>query len=210
MASLIDAPQDAAIRVMELGCASGMTLSYIKSQYPNAETWGIELDEKAAKAAESQVDHCFCGNCEDMDLPGGEESFDYILCPDVLEHLRDPWKMTKRLAAKLKPGGCLICSIPNVTHWSVLIPYLRGRWDYQDAGILDRTHLHFFTFETAAALCEPEGMKREACMVTQIAISEEDQKFLDQLSALPQIMEPARMNAYQYLIRSRKKVSDRS
>ncbi len=202
--SLMDDPEDRAVRVLELGCASGATLAYIRERYPRAETWGIELNPEAAKQAEGRVDHCFCGNCEEMELPGEDGSFDYILCPDVLEHLLDPWKMAGRLKQKLKKGGLLICSVPNVTHWSVLIPYLQGKWDYQDSGILDRTHLHFFTYETALALCAPEGMKHEKTMVTKTAMPPGCSEYLEKLKGLPGVQERERMEAYQYLIASRK------
>lgn len=199
----LDVPKSAPLQILELGCASGGTLARIQKEWTNCTTWGIELNEDAAKLAERVVDHCYCGNCEEMELPGKDSSFDYILCLDVLEHLVDPWKMVQRLASKLKPGGALIASIPNVTHWTVLIPYLQGQWEYTDQGILDRTHLHFFTLETAHRLCSPEGMKVERMMNTVMKLPEAVTPLYNQLSSFTPISKE-HLEAYQYLICSKK------
>ncbi|HEY5799629.1 MAG TPA: methyltransferase domain-containing protein, partial [Burkholderiaceae bacterium] len=85
------------------------------------------------------------------------------LAMDVLEHLTDPWRAMEQLAALLKPGGRLIASIPNVRNWRAVFPLLfAGRWTYAPAGILDRTHLRFFTRSSAIALATGPGLKLAA------------------------------------------------
>ncbi len=88
--------------------------------------------------------------------------FDAILMLDVLEHLPDPWTMVDTLARAMNPGGVMIASIPNIRHISVLEPLLlRNRWDYAEAGLLDRTHLRFFVRKTAIELMDREGLRVE-------------------------------------------------
>jgi 2-polyprenyl-3-methyl-5-hydroxy-6-metoxy-1,4-benzoquinol methylase len=145
--------------VLELGCGSGATLAWLKAEHGFRETVGIELFADAAAHAATRVDRVIQGDIERMqlDLPAGH--FDLILCMDVLEHLVDPWAAMDRLAALLKPGGRLIASIPNVRNWRALLPLLfAAKWEYQRAGILDRTHLRFFTRRSAVALVAGGGL----------------------------------------------------
>lgn len=88
--------------------------------------------------------------------------FDTILALDVLEHLKDPWTAVRQLGEALRPGGALIVSVPNIATLSVMLPLLRGRFDYQDAGVLDRTHLRWFTRSSAIELVTGSGLALEA------------------------------------------------
>lgn len=86
------------------------------------------------------------------------EQFDCILFNDVLEHLVDPWEAVREAARFLSPGGCVVASMPNMRHWPVLKELVfRGRWDYTDMGVLDRTHLRWFTRDTMIELFERNG-----------------------------------------------------
>jgi 2-polyprenyl-3-methyl-5-hydroxy-6-metoxy-1,4-benzoquinol methylase len=101
-----------------------------------------------------------CGFFPD-DLPAGE-SFDCIVFNDVLEHVVDPWSMLDRAKERLAPGGRIVASIPNVRHYIVVRNLaLRGRWDYADWGVLDRTHLRFFTRASIEELFETADMAIE-------------------------------------------------
>jgi 2-polyprenyl-3-methyl-5-hydroxy-6-metoxy-1,4-benzoquinol methylase len=105
------------------------------------------------------VDELREADIEAMTLPWEPGSIDVILCLDVLEHLRDPWSVADKLRTLLKPGGALIASVPNARHCKVIVPLvLRGRWDYMPAGLLDRTHLRFFTRATARELLAGAGL----------------------------------------------------
>ncbi len=138
-------------RVLDVGCASGVLGEYLKRQGCASEVVGIEIDSLVAKEASTKLDHVLCANLNhagvfDVLNDFDKASFDYIICADVLEHLIDPWKILTDLAMYLKPGGRLVVSLPNVQHWSVWRPLiLMGQWEYCEAGIMDRTHLRFFT-----------------------------------------------------------------
>ncbi|HUB94688.1 MAG TPA: methyltransferase domain-containing protein [Stellaceae bacterium] len=100
------------------------------------------------------------GNFETMAaeaVPG--DRFDLVLALDVLEHLVDPWSAVAKIHRLLKPGGVVIASIPNVGHYSVVWPLIRGRWDYAERGLLDQTHLRFFTEASAKALITGSGLE---------------------------------------------------
>ena len=112
------------------------------------------------------LDFLHTGDVEDPDfldrLIAAEGPFQTILCLDVLEHLRDPWSVVRRLHTGLTPGGTMIASIPNVRNFAALGPLLlRNRWQLTDAGILDRTHLRFFVRESAVDLMTSSGLTLE-------------------------------------------------
>jgi 2-polyprenyl-3-methyl-5-hydroxy-6-metoxy-1,4-benzoquinol methylase len=146
-------------RILEVGCGRGDTLAYLRAEGRCHWTCGVELFPEAAETARERLDQVHIGNIEQLDLPITPASLDAVLCLDVLEHLIDPWTTARRLAALLKPGGVLIASIPNVRHFRVVLPLLfRGRWKYADFGLMDRTHLRFFTKESAVELLEQAGL----------------------------------------------------
>jgi 2-polyprenyl-3-methyl-5-hydroxy-6-metoxy-1,4-benzoquinol methylase len=148
-------------KVLEVGCGQGDTLVWVKSIREDCE-WigGVELFEDSAKIAASQLDWSIKGSIEEIDLDIEESSIDLILCLDVLEHLVDPWGVVARLNKLLKPDGHMISSIPNVRFFSAVFPLVfMGNWAYQKEGILDKTHLRFFTKKTAISLMESSGMK---------------------------------------------------
>ncbi|GHU44653.1 hypothetical protein FACS1894111_12260 [Clostridia bacterium] len=136
--------KEEAISLLEIGCGAGGTLAKLEHLFPNASVCGIELTESLAKIGANQL-NIIQGNIETMTLPYEQNSFDYILFGDVLEHLYQPEDTIKRLLPYLKDTGVYLCSIPNIMHFSVLNPLLAGEFEYQDEGILDRTHLRFFT-----------------------------------------------------------------
>lgn len=149
-----------AARVLEVGCGTGSTLRWLKDTGRCGETVGMELFESAAADARKHVDRVVVGDAEGL-IDGTFEaaSFDLILCLDVLEHMVDPWAFVAHAEKLLKPGGTMIASIPNVRHLGVLLPLVfAGRWRYRSQGILDRTHLRFFTRESALALLTTEHL----------------------------------------------------
>lgn len=143
-------------RILDVGCGAGMLGGSLK-QERGVEVWGVEYVPEVAKVAAGRLDRVISGGIEDAlaQLPDGY--FDTIICADVLEHLVDPWQVLNDLKAKLAPGGELVASIPNIRHWSVVSRLLEGRWEYADAGILDRTHLRFFTWHDCMLMFEKAG-----------------------------------------------------
>ena len=150
-------------RILEVGCGAGTTLVHLKSTGAAAWVGGVELFPTAAAEAASVLDYIRQGNIETLDLGLESGSLDVVLCLDVLEHLVDPWETVRKLTALLKPGGMLIASLPNVRHIKVVMPLLlRGEWTYRSFGLLDRTHLRFFTRATATQLIETAGLHVDA------------------------------------------------
>jgi 2-polyprenyl-3-methyl-5-hydroxy-6-metoxy-1,4-benzoquinol methylase len=158
---------DKAERVLDVGCGTGTTVMWLKQFKPCTWTGGVELHSPAAAEARTKLDAVYEGNVEKLELPIEKSSLDLILCLDILEHLVDPWTVARRLQELLKPGGAMIVSLPNVRSKRVVIPLvLKGQWQYQDWGILDRTHLRFFVRETAIELVESAGLSVDKIEVT--------------------------------------------
>jgi len=149
-------PQGAR-RLLDVGCGEG-ALSLGLDDLQSRELWGIELDAAAAQVAASRLDKVLVGDAAALvnELP--DAHFDCVFCNDILEHLVWPEEFLLTLATKLAPGGTLISSVPNVRHfWTVVDLVMKGRWDYADEGILDRTHLRFYTRATMREMFERTG-----------------------------------------------------
>lgn len=132
-------------RVLDVGCASGYLAEALGAQ--GNKVSGVELDPEAAEKARPFLDRLVVGNVEDLDLVAefGPGEFDVLVFADVLEHVKDPVDVLRRSRPLLAEGGYAVLSIPNVAHGSVRLALLRGRFDYQPLGLLDDTHLRFFT-----------------------------------------------------------------
>lgn len=143
--------------LLDVGCGSGALGAALKRRGP-IEVVGVELDAAAGERARRVLDRIHLGDIESLELPYGTDTFDCIVLADILEHLRDPWGLLKRLVPLLRVRGRLIASLPNVRHWSVLRGLLEGEWTYLPAGILDRGHLRFFTRASGRALFEAAGL----------------------------------------------------
>jgi O-antigen biosynthesis protein len=145
-------------RVLETGCANGR-FSRVLVEH-GCRVVGVELDPGAAAQAEAFCEQVIVGNLEDpavqARIPGG---FDVLLFGDVLEHLVAPWDVLRGLRSQLNPGGCIVVSIPNVAHWDVRLGLLLGRFDYTYDGLLDGTHLRFFTRRTLWEMLEQTGYR---------------------------------------------------
>ena len=142
-------PEQASI-ALEVGCGTGAFAAHLKTVRQEAgtplEVWGVEMDAAAAGQAALSLDKVLQGDVASVlsDLPAGY--FDVIILNDVIEHILEPESLLKSLRPLLKPGGHLVASIPNVRYFfNVVDLAVHGRWDYTDEGILDRTHLRFFT-----------------------------------------------------------------
>ena len=120
------------------------------------EIVGVELFESAAEKAAAVLDRVIVGNVEQIDLPY-ENYFDCVIFADVLEHLVDPWRMLRRAKTLLRRDGVIVASIPNVQHSRVLINLFFGRWEYEQFGIMDSTHLRFFTRKSIDTLFQSTG-----------------------------------------------------
>ena len=144
-------------RVLELGCATGYMSEVLRAR--GCYVVGVERDPLMAELAEQRCDRLIVGDLDLLDLAEelAGERFDVIVAADVLEHLRDPLQVLRSLRPLLAENGYLVASIPNVAHGSVRLALLEGRFPYQERGLLDRTHLRFFTRESIGQLLEDAG-----------------------------------------------------
>jgi len=133
--------------VLDVGCGSGVTARKLV-EMGISEVVGIEVNADMASRASTHCRRMLVGDLETMDLDLPDGYFDTILMADVLEHLREPYVTVTRLLPFLKTKGSLLISIPNVTHYDILMMLCRGRWEYRERGIMDETHLRFFTRKT--------------------------------------------------------------
>lgn len=148
-------------KVLDVGCGVGVTGQYLKNQMQVKEIVGIELNAEAANQARAVLDQVIIGDIQQIELPFGPDYFDCIICADVLEHLFDPWAVLKKLKTYLKPTGWMLLSVPNLQHWSMIFKLLAGKWDYQLEGILDSTHIRFFTRSSLRDMVEQAGLEIE-------------------------------------------------
>jgi len=132
--------------VLEIGCDLGATLLEIKNHIPNANIYGTDLNPASVKLASYFLDDVRINNIEEYDLDFDGIKFDAIIFGDVLEHLRNPEGALEFCKSILNPGGVIVASIPNVMHISVVESLLEGNFTYQEVGLLDKTHIHMFTF----------------------------------------------------------------
>lgn len=146
--------------VLEVGCASGIQTRHFKDQL-GCRVTGIEIDPQAAEDARPFCDTLIIGSIEDLNLSQvlGDKRFDAITFADVLEHLYDPAGALKKVRPFLDEGGYLIASIPNIAHAAICWELAHGRFDYQNYGLLDNTHIRFFTKKNVAKLFEEAGYR---------------------------------------------------
>lgn len=150
-------PKTPGLAVLEVGCGEGELGRRLKEC--NQIVYGIERDPSAARAAASVLDHVYVGNVEELEFNLSDEFFDTIILGDVLEHLIDPWELLAKIRKYLKKEGIIISSIPNLQYFPILWDLIRGRFKYQAHGILDRTHLRFFTAKEVRKLFSDTGYK---------------------------------------------------
>ncbi len=144
-------------RVLEVGCASGYFGRAL--QELGFEVWGVEADPNAARIAARHLDRVYEGTIEALlnDLDPASSGFAFIVFGDVLEHLVDPVQVLRASRQHLRAGGHIIASVPNVAHASVRLMLLEGRWEYAEVGIMDATHLHFYTRDGLVGLFTRAG-----------------------------------------------------
>jgi 2-polyprenyl-3-methyl-5-hydroxy-6-metoxy-1,4-benzoquinol methylase len=148
------------LRVLDVGCSVGAMGQALKQN--GHEVTGIELNADFAARARLYLDRVIEADVETLALTetdvGGP--FDCIVFADVLEHLRDPWSITRWAATLLSDSGCFVISVPNVRHAQLVRSVLRHRrWPYEDVGIFDRTHLRWFAFHNLPELLDDTGLE---------------------------------------------------
>ena len=146
-------------RIVEAGCSNGNLARASKAARPACEYIGIEIEPEYAELARSVCDRVVVGDVEHLDDATFASLFpsDCWIFSDVLEHLYDPWTMLKRLRSHIAPDGTVLACIPNAQHWSVQWRINSGEFRYEDSGLLDRTHIRWFTKTTIVELFRTAG-----------------------------------------------------
>ncbi|MES9992465.1 MAG: glycosyltransferase [Candidatus Thiodiazotropha sp.] len=154
-------------RVLELGCATGYMSDYLRREL-GCYVVGVEYDRAMANKAKSACDRVIVGDVQKGNWLKrlDDERFDIITCADILEHLRDPISLLKTLPGLLLEGGRLLASLPNGAHAALRLELLEGRFTYEDTGLLDRTHLHLFTYNSLRELFVRGGFRVEELSYT--------------------------------------------
>jgi 2-polyprenyl-3-methyl-5-hydroxy-6-metoxy-1,4-benzoquinol methylase len=192
-------------RILDIGAADGYLGDILKRQ--GHFLVGVEADPALAEKARVHYAAFHSADVETFSFPYRNE-FDYILLADVLEHLRDPVALLRRLVPCLKGGGELIISIPNIAHLFIRLSLLAGRFEYQERGILDRTHLRFFTLASMTrmindASCRVLELKPTPAPV-QLVAPWTDNRFFAPLHELHHLTASAckTVFAYQFVVRA--------
>ena len=193
-------------RILECGCGMGATLLRIKYLYPNAEVYGVELLDNIVGLGKVSC-NIVQGNIESLDLNKVVgEPVDYIVLGDVIEYLADPYKLLRKCRNVLRMHGHIIASIPNIMHYSVMIPLLKGQDRFQSEGIRDYTHFHNFTFGNIFNMFEQCGYdieKADYQIVDRKSFKDINDKEIEWFQNIIKSEETApeyQFNAYQYLI----------
>ena len=155
-------------RCLDVGAADGFLASRLREA--GWRVTALEGDTELAADARA-AGHTVVVADLNAPLPPLGGPFDAIVCGDVLEHLRDPLGVLRRLIPRLVPAGQVIVSVPNVAHLWVRLSLLAGRFEYSDRGILDRTHLRFFTRRTLLELLEGTGLVVERVVSTPVPLA---------------------------------------
>ena len=151
-------PKDA--HVLDVGCSSGNLMRWIK-ELCNAQVYGIEANKYSAEVAIKRGFDVQCCTFEDYS-PNVQEQFDVIIFADVLEHLINPGAALQKAHQLLKENGIVITSIPNIAHWTIRLNLLSGKFEYEPIGLLDATHLRWFTQKTLYRLFSKTNFKIES------------------------------------------------
>lgn len=141
-----------ARRILDVGCSSGGFASGLRRDLVDREIWGVEADPDAAAQASEFCDRIIVGSFPDVQV---DAQFDCVCFLDVLEHMYDPWAAIRSASKLLTATGVILACIPNARHYSLVGPLLfRGKWSYSEAGLMDRTHIRWFTLHSIVELFE--------------------------------------------------------
>jgi len=152
-------PNNTNACILEIGCGNGNTGAMAISEGKCGRYCAVEIHGPAAEIAKSKITEVIEGNVESMNLPWKSQSFDVLILSEVLEHLFDPWAVLRKLRSLMKPDALVFASTPNVSHYKVILMLLRGQWRLTDRGVMDRTHLRWFTPQTFREMFELCGYR---------------------------------------------------
>ncbi len=200
--------------VLEFGCANGRMSRYLKEEL-GCKVYAVEIDKEAALDAKEYCEEIVIGDIESFGFfdKFRDFRFDYIVFADVLEHLFEPWRVLRKSKELLKDDGSVLISVPNIAHNAVLIELLKGEFNYREVGLLDDTHIRFFTKSSFERLfCE---CGYESCFTKEIKLNPKHSEFANSYEELPYdvgkfLQERVFGEVYQYVyeLKSKKNNSD--
>ena len=194
--------------VVDFGCATGYFSNLI--QRNGCIVTGVEINSDAAKVAEKYCQHVIVADLDFVSIPEilPDRKFDVAVFGDILEHLRNPWKILEETKQILREDGYVVASIPNIAHAAIRLSLLQGRFDYTDLGILDNTHIRFFTRKTVKELFERSGYSADIVDCTKLdcfseshLIPQNNRGEFD-VDTIKKIEEDKDCNTLQFIIRS--------
>lgn len=192
-------------RVLDVGCASGYLAAVLKDR--GCVLYGVEMDPSAAAEGAHHFERVVVGDLETTDLRTEFDGleFDVVVFGDVLEHLRDPLPPLRQSRALLARGGSVVVSVPNIAHGAVRLALLRGDFTYRELGLLDSTHLRFFTRDSLTELMRRAGLvmvdtRRTVAGIfdTEIPLAREDYP----ASLVDQVLADRDATTYQFVVRA--------
>jgi SAM-dependent methyltransferase len=201
--SLLHGVPATARRILEVGCGEGNLGARLKNAHPERTVFGIEREPAIASRASKQLDEVFTLDVQAEDPPIESGTIDCIVYGDVLEHLLAPDEILTRYRKFLSPEGTILCSIPNVQHHSLLEALLKGDFQYTSEGLLDATHLRFFTYSTIVKLLLDCGFAPSLVDVIRVPCPQAFLEALDPLRAylgLDRARTQQCLSAYQYIV----------
>jgi 2-polyprenyl-3-methyl-5-hydroxy-6-metoxy-1,4-benzoquinol methylase len=150
---LLNLAPSTARRVLDVGCGAGDNARMFRRQSPEVHIIGITLSPAEAQLARRYIQEVHVADLETTDFEFlGTDRFDLVIFSHVLEHLRYPDVVLQTLSERVEPNGHFLIAVPNVVEWRNRVRMLRGMFDYEDGGVMDRTHLRFFTWRTINSL----------------------------------------------------------
>ncbi|WP_144941289.1 glycosyltransferase [Paenibacillus sp. 32O-W] len=178
----------AGSKVLEMGPATGYMTRYMK-EHLGCNIYCIEFDKESAKQAEKYCDKMIVANLEDLQWTSElvDEKFDYIIFADVLEHLRNPEKVLEQATRFLETNGIIITSIPNVSHNAIIMELMNGNFEYRELGLLDSTHVRFFTKKSILNMITEVGLTPIKMMAT--VVGPEETEFKRNYEELPESLQ---------------------
>jgi trans-aconitate methyltransferase len=149
--------------ILDVGCGKGNLGALLRRGIPERTIHGIECVPVIAREAEKVLDSVLVGDLQTMSLPFLPGYFDCMVFADVLEHLVDPKAVLRKLRPLVADGGVIVCSIPNIRHYTAVMRLVIHGWSYDDFGLFDRTHVHFFSRRSMLQLLTESGFTVVSC-----------------------------------------------
>lgn len=203
--ALIEKAKEEEFNVLEIGCDCGVNLLHLKNEFSKVNLYGVEINQSAALVA-AYVAQVQVANIEEKMLDFDGIKFDYIIFGDVLEHLRNPEEVLVYCKSLLKDEGRILACIPNLMHYTVMAGLLNGNFQYSDTGLLDKSHIHFFTYNEIMKMFGRAGYEIKDLSYTGgiHTATEQDKELVNKLLTFSDNTKEFMYYAFQYIVSAKK------